>query len=120
MRGRGSDVKSRSKQPHDDFCGPVMISVSWAPYYMGPPGEVRAMAINFDWFWTPEPDRRSRVRQVYRDDTQIGRIRRWRGERLGEWFTAERKKGVFYEPIAGEHATFEEALERIVFYGVAH
>ena len=27
--------------------------------------------------------------------------------------------GAFYESIAGERATFEAALERIVFYGVA-
>ncbi|GJD66909.1 hypothetical protein MPEAHAMD_7108 [Methylobacterium frigidaeris] len=73
--------------------------------------------------WIPAPDGRSRVRQIYRDDESIGRVRRWQDEDGGltrEWFTAERKKGAFYEPIAGEHATFEEALERIVMYGVAH
>jgi hypothetical protein len=86
---------------------------------MGPLGEVRAMAINFDWFWTPEPGCRSRVRQICRNDTQIGRVRRWRGERLGVWFIAELMKGTLYEPIAGEHATFKKALERVIFYGVA-
>ncbi|GJD66972.1 hypothetical protein [Methylobacterium frigidaeris] len=78
------------------------------------------MSITYPEAWIPGPDGRSRVRQVYRDDESIGRVRRWReeepGELTGEWFTAERKKGAFYVPIAGEHATFEEALERIVFY----
>lgn len=43
-------------------------------------------------------------------------MRRWQegdGSLTREWFTAERKKGAFYEPIAGEHANVEEALERI-------
>ncbi len=35
-----------------------------------------------------------------------------------EWFAAERKAGAFYEPIKGRHATFEEALDRVVFYDV--
>jgi len=82
----------------------------------------RNTSINFDWFWTPEPDDDSRVRQVYRNDKLIGRVRRWQEDdaRLTrEWFTAERKKGALYEPIEGEHATFEGALERVIFYGVA-
>lgn len=82
------------------------------------------MSIGYDELWIPGPDGRSHVRRVYRGGESIGRVRRWReeepGEVAGEWFAAERKKGDFYEPIAGELATFEEALERIVFYGVAH
>ena len=81
------------------------------------------MSITFDDPWIPGPDGRSHhVRQVYRDGESIGRVRRWRqeepGELTGEWFTAERKEGAFYEPIEGEHATFEEALERVILYGV--
>ncbi|AWN51412.1 hypothetical protein [Methylobacterium sp. 17Sr1-1] len=81
------------------------------------------MSITYPEAWIPDPDGRSRVGQVYRGEESIGRVRRWQDEDAGlirEWFTAERKKGAFYEPIAGTHATFEEALERIVMYSVAH
>lgn len=80
------------------------------------------MSITYPEAWIPGPNGRTHVRQVYRDDEAIGRVRRWQDDDGGltrERFTAERKEGAFYEPIAGEHATFEEALERIVFYGVA-
>jgi len=82
----------------------------------------RKHAINFDWFWSPELDGYSRVRQVYRNDKPIGRVRRWQEDDARpthEWFTVERKKGRLYEPIEGEHATFEGALERVIFYAVA-
>jgi hypothetical protein len=82
------------------------------------------MSIGYDELWLPTADGRTRVRQVYRDGASIGRVRRWQKEEPGgptrEWFTAERMKGAFYEPIAGEQATFEEAMERIIFYSVAH
>ncbi len=81
------------------------------------------MAITYDAGWIQGLDGRTWTRQVYRASESIGRVRRWQqdaGDLAWEWFTAERMKGAFYEPIAGEHATFEEALERIVFYGVAH
>jgi hypothetical protein len=81
------------------------------------------MSITFQDTWLPGPDGRSRVRQVYRAEETIGRVRRWQDDDGGltrEWFTAERMKGAFYVPIEGTHPTFEEALERIVFYGVAH
>ncbi|GJD66823.1 hypothetical protein [Methylobacterium frigidaeris] len=81
------------------------------------------MSITFGASWIPGPDGRSHVRQVYRGEESIGRVRRWQDEEgslIREWFTAERKKGAFYEPIAGENATFEEALERIVMYSVTH
>ncbi len=81
------------------------------------------MGITLDEAWIPGLDERSRTRQVYRDDETIGRVRRWREDDGGltrKWFTAERTKGACYESMAGEHATFEEALERIIFYGVAH
>ncbi|MGX7709278.1 hypothetical protein [Methylobacterium sp. Gmos1] len=82
-----------------------------------------SIPITFDEAWLPTVDGRIRVGQVYRDGESIGRVRRWQEDEGGltrEWFTAERKKGAFYEPIEGTHPTFEEAMERIIFYGVAH
>jgi hypothetical protein len=82
------------------------------------------MSITFDEAWLPGLNGRSSTRQVYRDHEPIGRVRRWQKEEPGgptrEWFTAERMAEAFYEPIPGEHATFEDALERIVMYSVAH
>ncbi|TNC04785.1 hypothetical protein FF100_36305 [Methylobacterium terricola] len=76
------------------------------------------MAISFDWVWSPALDGRSRVRQVYRNDKPIGRVRRWRSEGSsetpGEWFTAELMKGARYEEIEGAQAAFKEALQQIV------
>ncbi|MFE1599696.1 hypothetical protein [Methylobacterium sp. ID0610] len=64
------------------------------------------------------------MRQVYRNGDSIGRVRRWEetrpGELTREWFTAERWKNALYVRVEGTHPTFEEAMERIVFYGVAH
>lgn len=81
------------------------------------------MAITLDETWISGLDGRSHVRQVYRGDETIGRVRRRReeepGELSGERFTAERMKGALYELIEGTQATFEEALERLVMYGVA-
>ncbi len=80
-----------------------------------------SIPITFDDAWLPGLDGQSSTRQVYRDHASIGRVRRWEKDDGGltrEWFGAERKAGAFYEPIAGEHATFEEALERVIFYGV--
>ncbi|UHC14196.1 hypothetical protein LRS73_16600 [Methylobacterium currus] len=81
------------------------------------------MAITFDERWFLGPDGRSRMRHVYSAGDLIGRVWRWHedepGEMIHEWFTAERMNGASYEPIAGEHATFEEALEHIVTYSVA-
>jgi len=79
------------------------------------------MSIGCDELWIPSPDGPSHFRQVYRGEEGIGRVRRWQEEDGGltrEWFAAERKAGAFYEPIKGRHATFEEALDRVVFYDV--
>lgn len=74
--------------------------------------------------WLPSADGRSRLRQVYRGGESIGWVRRWHEAELGEltreWFTAERMKDVLYVPIEGTHPTFEEAMDRIVLYGVRH
>ncbi|TNC08773.1 hypothetical protein FF100_28460 [Methylobacterium terricola] len=80
------------------------------------------MSITVDWFWTPEPDGRSRVRQVYCDDKLIGRVRRRQKDKDGliqEWFIAERLEGAFYTPVNGEHPTFKAALNRFTMHGVA-
>ncbi|OAS18938.1 hypothetical protein [Methylobacterium platani] len=81
-----------------------------------------SIPITFDEAWLPGLDRQSSTRQVYLDHASIGRVRRWQKDEPSgltrEWFTAERMVEAFYEPIAGEHATFEEALERVIFYGV--
>jgi hypothetical protein len=80
-----------------------------------------SIPVTFDEAWLPGMDGRSSTRQVYRDHVSIGRVRRWQEDDAGlirEWFTAERMAEAFYEPILGEHATFEEALERVIFYGV--
>ncbi|ACL58827.1 hypothetical protein [Methylobacterium nodulans] len=83
------------------------------------------MPIYFDDVWLPAVDGHTRVKQVYRGrEDVIGRVRRWQAAELGEpmreWFTAERWAKGLYVPIEGTHPDFEEALQRIIFYGVAH
>ncbi|WP_298952071.1 hypothetical protein [uncultured Methylobacterium sp.] len=82
------------------------------------------MSITFDEAWLPTMVAQTRARQVYRDGETVGRIRRWQnaeeGDVVREHFTAERFANAFYVQIEGEHATFEDALARLLLYGVAH
>lgn len=80
------------------------------------------MPIGFDEAWLPAQDGRTAVKQIFRGGVVIGQVRRWQlaedGSLIRERFTAERLVDNLYEPIEGIHPTFEEALERIEFYGV--
>ncbi len=81
------------------------------------------MAITYDDAWEPGSDKHSSVKQVYRDGVRLGRVRSWKAEDPGdvpaEWFTVERWEKGLYVPQEGMHSGFQEALERIVMYGVA-
>ncbi|ACL55588.1 hypothetical protein [Methylobacterium nodulans] len=82
------------------------------------------MPIYLDDEWHAFLSDETRVKRVYRDEVLIGRVRRWQvsepGELTREWYTAERCEGSLFVQIEGKQPDFEEALQRVVFYGVAH